>query len=62
MAKIKVTLIKSTIACIEKQKATVAALGLRKIGSSNVIEDNACTRGMIKVVSHLVKVENVEED
>ena len=62
MAKIKVTLVKSTIACVKKQKATVAALGLRKIGTSNVLEDNASTRGMIDVVSHLVKVEAVEEE
>ena len=61
MAKIKVTLVKSTIACVKNQKATVAALGLKKIGASNVLEDNASTRGMIDVVSHLVKVEAVEE-
>ena len=62
MAKIKVTLVKSTIACVKKQKATVAALGLRKIGHSKVLEDNASNRGMIDVVSHLVKVEAVEEE
>ena len=62
MAKIKVTLVKSTIACVKKQKATVAALGLRKIGQSKVLEDNASNRGMIDVVSHLVKVEAVEEE
>ena len=62
MAKIKVTLVKSTIACVKKQKATVAALGLRKIGQSKVLEDNASNRGMIDVVSHLVKVESVEEE
>ena len=60
MAKIKVTLIKSTIGALDKQKANVAALGLRKIGSSKVHEDNEVTRGMIKVVSHLVKVENAD--
>ena len=60
MAKIKITLVKSTIGALEKQKANVAALGLHKIGSSNVLEDTATTRGMIKVVSHLVKVENVD--
>ncbi len=60
MAKIKVTLIKSTIGTLEKQKANVAALGLRKIGSSSVHEDNAAIRGMISVVSHLVKVESVD--
>lgn len=60
MAKIKITLVKSTIGALEKQKATVQALGLHKTNSSVVKEDNACTRGMIKVVSHLVKVEDAE--
>lgn len=57
MEKIKVTLIKSTIGCTKKQKDTVAALGLTKIGSSNVITSNACSEGMLKVVSHLVMIE-----
>lgn len=60
MAKIKVTLVKSTIGALKNQKANVAALGLRKIGSSNVLEDTATVRGMITVVSHMVKVENVD--
>jgi len=60
MANIKVTLVKSTIACLQKQKATVEAFGLRKIGQSKVVEDTPVTRGMIKVINHLVKVENVD--
>ena len=59
MAKIKVTLVRSTIGQIESVKATVAALGLRKIRSSNEFEDNASVRGQIAKVAHLVKVENV---
>ncbi len=59
--KIKVTLVKSTIGCLEKQKKTVEALGLKKIRSSAVHNDNAAIRGMIFVVKHLVKVEPVEE-
>jgi large subunit ribosomal protein L30 len=54
---LKVTLKKSTIACTKKQKDTVAALGLHKPGDSNKIPDNACSQGMIKVVSHMVSVE-----
>lgn len=54
---IKVTLKKSTIGCTAKQKATVAALGLKKVGSSNVLADNDCTKGMIAIVAHLVQVE-----
>lgn len=60
MAKIKVTLVKSTIGCLEKQKKNVVALGLSKPGTSTVHEDGPVVRGMIKVVSHLVKVEEVE--
>ena len=58
--KIKVTLVKSTIGCLEKQKKTVQAVGLHKIRSSAIHEDNAAIRGMIFVVKHLVKVEPVE--
>jgi large subunit ribosomal protein L30 len=57
---IKITLVKSTIGCLEKQKKTVQALGLKKIRSSVVREDNAVVRGMIFVVKHLVTVEPVE--
>ena len=60
MAQIKVTLVKSTIGRVEKQQATVKALGLNKIGASRVHEDNAVIRGMITKVSHLVKVEEVK--
>ena len=55
--RIKVTLVKSTIGSIPKHKATVAALGLRKLGSSNDLPDNEAIRGMCKQVSHLIKVE-----
>jgi large subunit ribosomal protein L30 len=54
---IKVTLVKSLNGRLKNQKATCEALGLRKINSSNTFKDDAVVRGMIKVVSHLVKVE-----
>ena len=56
MSQIKVTLKRSTIGCIKKQKATIEALGLKKIGSSRVHNDTKEIRGMINVVSHLVEV------
>ena len=59
MAKIKVTLVKSTIGEIESVKATVAALGLKKIRSSNILEDTPANMGQVKKVAHLVKVESV---
>ena len=56
---IKVTLVKSIISCSAAQKGTVAALGLKKIGQSKVFADCATLQGQLKVVAHLVKVENV---
>ena len=55
----KVTLIKSLIASKPNQRATAASLGLRKIGDSATLTDDAVLAGKIKVLSHLVKVENV---
>ena len=57
--KLKVTLVKSTIGSLEKHKRTVQALGLKKIRSSVVVNDNPAMRGMIFVVKHLVTVEEV---
>ncbi len=57
--KLKVTLVKSTIAALPKHKRTVAALGLGKVNSSNELPDNAATRGMVNQVKHLVKVEEI---
>ena len=59
MAKIKIRLIRSTIRTIPKHKATVRSLGLRKIGSSNVLEANPAVLVMVRAVSHLVSVEEV---
>ena len=57
MANLKVTLVKSPIGAVPKHKKTVEALGLRKLNKTVELPDNAATRGMIKQVSHLVKVE-----
>jgi len=54
----KVTLVKSTIGAMPKQKATAQSLGLVKIGDFIIHEDNAVLAGKVKVISHLVKVEN----
>ena len=61
MAKmLKVTLVKSTIGAVPKNKKTAEAMGLRKINSSVVLPDNDATRGQIKRVQHLVKVEEID--
>ena len=57
MAEIKITLVKSTIGAIPKHRKTVQALGLGKLNSSVVQQDNDAIRGMCKKVSHLVKIE-----
>ena len=59
MAKLKVTLVKSTIGEVAAVKGTVAALGLKKIRSSRELEDTPAIQGMIAKVKHLVKVENI---
>ena len=59
--KLKITLVKSPIASMPKHKATVAALGLKKVGHSVVQPDNPAVRGQIFAVKHLVKVEEVNE-
>ncbi len=56
---LKITLVKSTISSLKKQKATVEALGLKKVNQSVVQPDNDATRGMIFRVQHLVEVEEI---
>ncbi|MCD8286427.1 MAG: 50S ribosomal protein L30 [Clostridia bacterium] len=57
---VKVTLIKSSIGQIDSVKATLSALGLRKIRQFAILEENPANMGQIRKVSHLVKVEKVE--
>ncbi len=57
----KVTLTKSLIGALPNQKATAKSLGLAKIGDSIEHADTAVLAGKIKVISHLVKVENIGE-
>ena len=55
----RVILVKSLIGCKPNQKATAKSLGLNRVGDSIVHTDDAVLAGKIKVLSHLVKVENV---
>ena len=57
--KLKVTLVKSPIGAVPKHKATVEALGLRKLNKTVELPDNDALRGMIWHVKHLVKVEEI---
>ena len=54
---LKITLVKSTIGTFPNHKKTIEALGLSKMHKTVELPDNAATRGMIKQVQHLVKVE-----
>lgn len=57
--KLKITLVKSTIGAVPKNRKTVEALGLRKINQTKEYPDNQAVRGMIQQVRHLVKVEEI---
>ncbi|UAY53997.1 50S ribosomal protein L30 [Arachidicoccus terrestris] len=59
MAKIKITQIKSAIDRPERQKLTLKALGLKKMNASREVEATPQIEGMVKAVSHLVKVEKL---
>ena len=60
--KLKITLIKSTIGAVPKNKAIVESMGLRKIGKTIILPDNEATRGQVRLVNHMLKVEEVEEN
>jgi len=57
---LRVTWVKSSIGYSERQKGTVRALGLRRLGCSVEHEDTPAIRGMISKVSHLVEVQEQE--
>ncbi|CBK73250.1 MULTISPECIES: 50S ribosomal protein L30 [Pseudobutyrivibrio] len=57
--KLRVTLVKSTIGAVPKNKKTVEALGLRKVNKTVELPDNDSVRGMLRMVNHLVKVEEI---
>jgi large subunit ribosomal protein L30 len=54
---IKITLKRGYIGIPDKQKKVLAALGLRKIGSSVERQENKAVQGMIRMVAHMVSVE-----
>ncbi len=60
MADLEVTQIRSTIGAKPKQRGTIRALGLGKIGRTNTLPDRPEIRGMIARVPHLVTVTEVE--
>jgi large subunit ribosomal protein L30 len=59
MAKLRVKWVKSAIGYPKDQKATIQALGLRKLQQTVEHDDQPVIRGMIRKVTHLVKVEEI---
>ena len=60
MTKLKVTLKKSLIGSTDRQRATVAGLGLKRIRQERVLNNTPAIRGMVKQVIHLVDVAEIE--
>jgi large subunit ribosomal protein L30 len=60
MSHLKITQVKSKIGGKQNQRDTLRTLGLRRIGQSTIREDRPEVRGMIRTVSHLVTVEEVD--
>ena len=56
---VRVTLVRSSIGTKPKQRGTLRALGLGKIGSTNVLPDRPEIRGMLARVPHRVRVEEI---
>jgi large subunit ribosomal protein L30 len=59
--KLRVTQTKSTISHIARNRATIRALGLKRIGHTVEVPDNPATRGMVRQVRFLVDVEEVPD-
>lgn len=60
MSKLRITWTKSAIGYNKRQKATIEAMGLRRLNDTVELPDNPSTRGMISHVKHLVRVDQVE--
>jgi large subunit ribosomal protein L30 len=58
---LKVTQTRSAIGSKPKQRGTLRALGLGRIGKTHVLPDRPEIRGMLERVPHLVEFEEVEE-
>ena len=59
MSKIKVTLIKSVIGRPEKHRKVLRGMGLTRMNKTVELENTQSTRGMVRMVSHLIKAEEI---
>ena len=60
MAKLKITQVRSKIGTKQNHRETLRSLGLKRINDVVVKEDRPEFRGMVHIVRHLVKVEEVD--
>jgi large subunit ribosomal protein L30 len=60
MGKVRITLVKSGIDRAKDQKATIVALGLKKLHNSVEVENTPQIAGMINKINHLIKVEELK--
>ena len=60
-ARVRVTLVRSTIGFDKRQAAVVRGMGLRRIGHTVELQDVPSIRGIIRKVQHLVRVSEVED-
>lgn len=60
MGQVKVTQVRSSIGTKPKQRGTLRALGLGRIGKSHVLEDSPELRGQIQKVPHLIEVQELD--
>jgi len=56
---IKITQVKSAIGRLPKHKLTLRGLGLRRIRHTRYVKDNASNRGMINIVSYMLRIEDI---
>jgi large subunit ribosomal protein L30 len=60
MGRLKVTQVRSSIGTKPKQRGTLRALGLGRIGKTHVLDDTPDVRGQLNKVPHLVEVTDVD--
>lgn len=58
--KLKIRQTLSGINCLAGHKATIRALGIRRMNQEVILPDNAAIRGMIHYVRHMVRVEEID--
>lgn len=61
MTKLRLTQVRSALDKGRKQRGTIRALGLKRLGHTVVHDDKPEIRGMVRAVEHLLKVEEINE-